>query len=186
LLWGARFWAGTTASARNAGASSGVWTCAEGIDFSIYLLGAFERSTVRALQKLVIPGSVVFDIGANIGAHTLGLARSVGPAGRVFAIEPSDFAFAKLKRNLALNPELESRTHAHQILLAAEIEALLPPTIYASWPLLARKQCTLNFAGVSAPRRTPVSTLWTHSSNVKVSIASMLLRSTSTAMNIRS
>jgi len=111
----------------------------EGIDFSIYLLGAFERSTVRALQKLAIPGSVVFDIGANIGAHTLGLARSVGPAGRVFAIEPSDFAFAKLKRNLALNPELESRTHAHQILLAAEIEAQLPPTIYASWPLLAKE-----------------------------------------------
>ena len=57
----------------------------EGIDFSIYLLGAFERSTVITLEKLVKPGDVVFDIGANIGAHTLGLARSVGSAGRVFA-----------------------------------------------------------------------------------------------------
>jgi FkbM family methyltransferase len=111
----------------------------EGIDFSIYLLGAFERSTVRTLQKLAIPGSVVFDIGANMGAHTLGLARSVGPTGRVFAFEPSDFAFAKLKHNLALNPELESRTRAYQILLAEEIGAQLPPTIYASWPLLANE-----------------------------------------------
>jgi FkbM family methyltransferase len=109
----------------------------EGIDFSIYLLGAFERSTLRTLQKLANPGSVVFDIGANIGAHTLGLARSVGPAGRVFAFEPTDFAFAKLKRNLALNPELDSRTRAHQILLAEETGAQLPPAIYASWPLLS-------------------------------------------------
>jgi FkbM family methyltransferase len=111
----------------------------EGIDFSIYLLGAFERSTVRTLQKLATPGSVVFDIGANMGAHTLGLARSVGPTGRVFAFEPSDFAFAKLKCNLALNPELESRTHAYQYLLAEAIGAQLPPTIYASWPLLANE-----------------------------------------------
>jgi FkbM family methyltransferase len=109
----------------------------EGIDFSIFLLGSFERSTVVALQKLASPGSVVFDIGANIGAHTLGLARRVGPAGRVFAFEPATAAFGKLKRNLALNPELDSRTQAHQILLAAEPFAQLPQMIYASWPLLA-------------------------------------------------
>lgn len=109
----------------------------EGIDFSIFLLGAFERSTASALKKLARPGNTVFDIGANIGAHTLGLARSVGPEGRVFAFEPADFAFEKLKRNLALNPELDSRTSAHQILLAAKLSAELPENIYASWPLLA-------------------------------------------------
>lgn len=107
----------------------------EGIDFSIYLLGAFERSTVVTLEKLVKPGDVVFDIGANIGAHTLGLARSVGPTGRVFAIEPTDFAFAKLQRNLALNPELQTRTSPRQILLAASPTENGPKEIFASWPL---------------------------------------------------
>jgi FkbM family methyltransferase len=132
----------------------------EGIDFSIYLLGAFERSTVHALQKLAVPGSVIFDIGANIGAHTLGLARSAGPSGRVFAIEPSDFAFAKLKRNLALNPELESRTKAHQVLLAAETEAPLPPAIYASWPLVAKEDVHPKLRGrLSATSNAHVDTL---------------------------
>lgn len=107
----------------------------EGIDFSIYLLGAFERSTVATLRKLVQPGDTVFDIGANIGAHTLGLACSVGPHGRVYAFEPTDFAFAKLKRNLALNPELESRTQPRQILLSSSAASLSPGQIYASWPL---------------------------------------------------
>jgi FkbM family methyltransferase len=99
------------------------------------LLGAFERSTVAALERLVRPGDVAFDIGANIGAHTLRLARSVGPSGRVFAFEPADFAFAKLKRNLALNPELEKRTRAYQVSLVAEAGAPLQSEIYASWPL---------------------------------------------------
>jgi FkbM family methyltransferase len=107
----------------------------EGIDFSIYLLGAFERSTASSLRKLAKTGSVIFDIGANIGAHTLGLAQSAGPSGRVFAFEPTDFAFEKLKRNLTLNPDLQQRTKAYQILLAAEPNAALPAEIYASWPL---------------------------------------------------
>jgi FkbM family methyltransferase len=107
----------------------------EGIDFSIYLLGAFERGTANTLQKLVKPGDIVFDIGANIGAHTLGLAQSVGPSGRVYAFEPADFAFAKLRRNLALNPELEARTCPQQLLLAATPSEKAEPEIYASWPL---------------------------------------------------
>src|ERR1700694_4896060 len=107
----------------------------EGIDFSIYLLGAFERSTVVTLEKLVRPGYVAFDIGANIGAHTLRLARGVGPTGRVFAFEPADSVFAKLKQNLALNPDLEKRTRAYQVWLVAEAGAPVPAEVYASWPL---------------------------------------------------
>ena len=108
----------------------------EGIDFSIYLLGSFEPSTTKALQALAKPGNVIFDIGANIGAHTLGLARATAPDGRVYAFEPSHLAFAKLLRNLALNPELQSRTQTHQIWFAEGKHARLPEEIYASWPLV--------------------------------------------------
>lgn len=107
----------------------------EGIDFSIYLLGAFEPSTGATLRKLVKTGDVVLDIGANIGAHTLGLTRGVGATGRVYAFEPTDFAFRKLRRNLALNPELEQRCGAHQILLAANPGSPVQQDIYSSWPL---------------------------------------------------
>ena len=60
----------------------------EGIDFSIYLLGSFEPGTQRTLQKLVKPGDVVFDIGANIGAHTLSMAQSVGDSGKSMRSSP--------------------------------------------------------------------------------------------------
>ena len=47
----------------------------EGIDLSIYLLGAYEPRTLHAYTRHIRPGAVVFDIGANIGAHTLHFAR---------------------------------------------------------------------------------------------------------------
>jgi FkbM family methyltransferase len=107
----------------------------EGIDFSIYLLGGFEKSTARTLRQLVKPGDVTFDIGANVGAHTLGLADSVGRSGRVFAFEPSEFAYAKLKTNLALNPPLALRTEVMQLMLRDSAAGKAQPEIYASWPL---------------------------------------------------
>ena len=72
----------------------------QGIDFAIYLGNIYERQTKAALRRLVSPGSLVLDIGANIGAHTLHLASLVGPTGRVMAFEPTDYAFGKLRRNL--------------------------------------------------------------------------------------
>jgi FkbM family methyltransferase len=108
---------------------------AEGVDFSIYLLGRFERSTNIALGKLIHPGDTILDIGANIGAHTLPIARHVGSQGRIFAIEPSAFAFEKLQKNVSLNPSLRDRIHTHQTFLTDELHLSVKETIYASWPL---------------------------------------------------
>ena len=111
----------------------------EGIDFSIYLLGSFERSTARALRGLLKPGDAALDIGANIGAHTLGMAKSVGSQGRVIAFEPTDFAFAKLQRNLSLNPALQAQTRIVQMFLGADENTMVPAGVYAQWPLFDRE-----------------------------------------------
>jgi FkbM family methyltransferase len=107
----------------------------EGIDFSIYLLGSFEPSTVRCYRRLVRPGDVVLDIGANIGAHTLPLARLVGDSGKVIAFEPTQFAFEKLLANIALNNGLSARISPLQMMLVAEPSSTVPEAIYSSWPL---------------------------------------------------
>lgn len=110
----------------------------EGIDFSIYLLGAFERSTVRVLRTLVKPGNTVLDIGANIGAHTLHLAKDVGGNGRVFAFEATDYAFSKLMENLQLNPDLRGRVVPVQTYLTDRVDRERQPSIYSGWPLESR------------------------------------------------
>jgi FkbM family methyltransferase len=127
---------------------------AEGIDFAIYLGGVFERSTAQALGRLVEPSSLVVDIGANIGAHTLRLARLVGPHGRVLAFEPTDFAFQKLQRNLALNPELASRVEAFHCFLTEASDVAVPRTIYSSWPLTGGEDLHAKHLGHAMPTET--------------------------------
>lgn len=107
----------------------------EGIDLSIYLLGAYEPRTLRAYAPLIRPGAVVFDIGANIGAHTLHFARLVGPEGRVYAFEPTDFGCTKLRSNLALNPALAGRVLLQQHFLVADRTVSAPAAVAASWPV---------------------------------------------------
>jgi FkbM family methyltransferase len=110
----------------------------EGIDLAIFLFGQFENSTAKVLKKLVRPGATVFDIGANIGAHTLPLARLVGPKGKVYAFEPTAYAFGKLKRNLAQNPDLTPRVLAEQVRLTSP-RAGDSPEIYSSWRLVRQE-----------------------------------------------
>lgn len=74
----------------------------ESIDLRLFLR-QFEPEVVAALRRETKPGMTAVDIGANIGAHTMLLATLVGPAGRVLAFEPTDYAWKKLQRNLALN-----------------------------------------------------------------------------------
>ncbi len=107
----------------------------EGIDLTIYLRGAFERDTLRALESLVRRGDTVLDIGANVGAHTLHLARLVGAEGRVIAFEPTDFAVAKLRANLEANPELAPRVSLHQAFLVADSSGGPVAPVPASWPV---------------------------------------------------
>lgn len=107
----------------------------ETIDLWIYLTGSFQRPSVDALRRLIRPGDVVLDIGANIGAHTLFIARAAGPTGQVHAFEPTPFAFQKLRRNLELNPLLGASVQAHQLELVAPGAASSLSEIYSSWPL---------------------------------------------------
>src|SRR5690606_24321512 len=54
----------------------------------------------RLIDALAHPGSMVVDVGANIGYNTLYAARRVGAAGRVVAVEPSPDNLAVAARNV--------------------------------------------------------------------------------------
>jgi FkbM family methyltransferase len=104
----------------------------EGIDLSLFLLGSFQAHVVRN-QFLRLPADgVVVDVGANVGILTLQLAQAV-PGGRVFAFEPTHYAFAKLTRNLELNPELSPRVEAVQAFVSSASAVRPGLSAYASW-----------------------------------------------------
>lgn len=130
----------------------------EGIDFSIYLLGSFEPRTVAAYQSIIFAGATVIDIGANIGAHALPLSRHVGPNGRVIAVEPTEYAFQRLQRQIALNPELAARISPKQAMLMGEADAALVDAIESSWPLATPNGAHPLHAGVAKATTGAVAT----------------------------
>jgi FkbM family methyltransferase len=70
---------------------------------SLEKYGEFSESEVQVFRDAIRPGSVVLDIGANIGCHTVAFSRIVGPAGTVFAYEPERTNFNTLCGNIAIN-----------------------------------------------------------------------------------
>ena len=69
----------------------------------LYVCGSFEPNEFNFLDRMLKPGMVFVDVGANDGYYTLFAARRVGPEGRVVSVEPSSRERGHLERNLARN-----------------------------------------------------------------------------------
>ncbi len=69
---------------------------------SLDLYGEWSEGEVSLWRQFLAPGMNVVDVGANIGAFTLPLARIVHP-GRVYSFEPHPDLYQMLIRNIELN-----------------------------------------------------------------------------------
>ena len=56
-----------------------------------------DRAERQLLRKILFPGAVVVDAGANIGIYSEFLSRCVGPTGVVHSFEPSPDNFKRLR-----------------------------------------------------------------------------------------
>ncbi len=63
-----------------------------------------ESGEQLVMARFVDRGNRVFDIGANIGLHTVLFATLVGPQGLVFAFEPNPMLLPCLSRTIAAMP----------------------------------------------------------------------------------
>ena len=57
---------------------------------------SWEPWIIDALKKLLKQGDIVVEAGANIGAHSLIIGKIVGPSGKLYCFEPTNYAFQKL------------------------------------------------------------------------------------------
>jgi FkbM family methyltransferase len=109
---------------------------------SLELYGEYAGLEGKMLMSLVRPGETVIEVGANIGSHTVGLAKRVGPSGKVFAFEPQRACFALLQSQIALN-QLHNVVAFNEGSGSAECRMWLPEIDYSGQG---------NFGGVSLQR----------------------------------
>ncbi len=73
----------------------------DSLGLSVY--GKYEPLEIETIKKEISKGSIFVDIGANIGYHTLQIARHVGKSGHVYAFEPDRELFGILEKNIEEN-----------------------------------------------------------------------------------
>jgi len=70
---------------------------------SIEVYGEWSFGEIELLSKLIAPGDNVVEVGSNIGAHTVFIARDLCVEGMLYAFEPRRVLFQLLCANLMLN-----------------------------------------------------------------------------------
>jgi FkbM family methyltransferase len=67
---------------------------------SLRALDPAVEPDLQIVRRLVSPGNIVLDIGANIGVYTVSLAKWIGDTGKVLAFEPVPPTFDILSSNV--------------------------------------------------------------------------------------
>jgi len=106
---------------------------------SLQFYGEYSEGECEVFRQLVRPGWTLLELGANIGAHTVCLAKLVGPRGRVIAFEPQRVVFQTLCANVALNDFQNVECH-QQAVGGKSGSVIMPRMDYTK---------EFNFAGIS-------------------------------------
>lgn len=72
------------------------------IEWNVFFWGAYDARLRDFLSGSLDPSGTAIDVGANVGAHALAMARAT-PRGRVLACEPNPTVAGRLRANVALN-----------------------------------------------------------------------------------
>jgi len=104
----------------------------EGIELSLFVFGNFQDYVTRNKYFSIPAEAVVIDVGANIGSMTFRFA-TMAPKGHVYAFEPTDYAYAKLLKNISLNPQIADRITPVQRFLSDQNGLQHEMKAYASW-----------------------------------------------------
>jgi len=93
----------------------------------------YDAPVAAFLSQQVKPGSLCFDVGANVGVYVLQFAHWSGPTGQVVAFEPNPSACSILQKHVRMNglvqrvrivPSAVGETSGEQILYAAEADGM--------------------------------------------------------------
>ena len=94
---------------------------------ALYFFGDLDPKVTWVISRLLAPGDIALDIGANLGFLSLFMARIVGAHGTVHAFEPNPVLCNILKQTFARNHDSNIRLHPVALgASAGEMELRVP------------------------------------------------------------
>jgi FkbM family methyltransferase len=127
------------------------------IDRNILIFGTYDLDLHLGLQRLLKPGMVAFDVGANLGEMALHMARLVGSGGQVWAFEPVPAIHQRLLGHIQRN-NVGNIIHAVDLALSDQTgaAALAAPDEHADNQGLGS---IANLTAKAGPVRTTIPTI---------------------------
>ena len=89
------------------------------LEWQLWAFGSYEEHFAELFRCLVSPDDRCVDVGANVGVHTVRLAKLVGSRGEVITIEPDEELAHRAHGNVSFN----QLSNVHVINAAASDEA---------------------------------------------------------------
>ena len=103
----------------------------EGVDLGIFFGIKNENNLYKITNYINInKRKVLVDIGANIGSITLPLAQ-LYHLSNIISVEPTKYAYFKLKKNIDLNPDIKKRVTLHNIFISNKKKKI--NYVHSSW-----------------------------------------------------
>jgi len=137
----------------------------EAIDLHIFIFGNFEPEIKNLAKQLNLDkNKIILDIGANFGTQSLQFAKEFENT-KIFSIEPTSFAFLKMKKNFDLNDKFSNNLTPLQLFMGAENQNL-PKSIYSSWNL--NQKDTKHEKHLGSKKETDKATIITLDNFVKI------------------
>lgn len=134
--------------------AQGYWVLKHDTHFSRWIEQAqrldHDQPVLQKLARYIQPGSLVYDLGAALGDHTLFYLKQVWPGGIVVAIEPHPVQFECLRRNCAealCLPYAVGETRSEAVWLFHEPDCiggsrLVDPA--CQWPMTSHRRITID------------------------------------------
>jgi FkbM family methyltransferase len=80
-----------------------LWFHPSELSYQLYQNREYYRQDEEIMRRILRPGDVFVDVGANIGTWSLYASTLIGESGKVYAFEPHPRTAGFLKRNIDLN-----------------------------------------------------------------------------------
>jgi FkbM family methyltransferase len=103
------------------------------IGWSVHFFGTYEPEVRTEIRRVLGPGDVAVDVGANVGWHTLLMAACVGPAGRVYSFEPNPTTRGRLQAAVAANELSQVTVESRALAEANRLAGFAAPAAGHVW-----------------------------------------------------